>query len=46
MERAGGFRDYLALRQDAAAYEDLLLAMAGDAEAETIRQIERRARGH
>lgn len=48
MQYVGGFRDYLALRAytdevDAMAFDDVLIAMAGDADAEAVSAAERRA---
>ena len=40
MDRAGGFRDYVALRDDPRAHDELLLAMAGEADAQRMREHE------
>lgn len=36
MDRVGGYLDYLALRQDVRAYDDVLIAMAGESSARTV----------
>lgn len=36
MDRVGGYLDYLALRQDVRAFDDVLIAMSGEASARTI----------
>gem|GEM_PF-3951815 len=40
MDRVGGYLDYLALEQDARRYEDVMIVMAGEADAGRIRQME------
>ena len=42
MDRVGGYLDYLALLEDARAYEDVLTAMAGEADAALILRQERK----
>jgi len=36
MDRVGGYLSYLALLQDARAYEDVVLALRGEAQAQKI----------
>ena len=43
MDRVGGLPAYRELLADARAYDDVLIAMMGEAEAERIRDLERRA---
>lgn len=45
MEKAGGYLAYLALLADARAYDDLLIYMAGEADAEKVRELKRKAGG-
>jgi hypothetical protein len=40
MKYVGTLSDYRLLLQDARAYDDVLIAMAGEAEAERIRKLE------
>lgn len=44
MKYVGTYRDYLALLEDARAYDDVLIAMAGDADAAKIANLRRQAR--
>ena len=44
MEYVGGYAAYRALIEDARAYDDVLLAMAGSADAARVMEMERRAR--
>lgn len=41
MDRVGGYLDYLALLEDARAYEDVLIAMRGESDAALILKQER-----
>lgn len=43
MDRVGGFGDYLLLAEDARAFEDVLIAIAGEGEARRIAKLEREA---
>lgn len=45
MDRAGGYLGYLALCEDARAYDDVLIALAGDSDAARIAALERKAAG-
>lgn len=38
MDRVGGYASYVALRADARAYEDVMLAMAAEAKARRIQK--------
>ena len=40
MDRVGGMTSYEALCDDARAYEDVLIAMAGESDAMKIREME------
>lgn len=44
MNYAGGYAAYRALLEDAGAYDDVLAAMAGEADAARVIEMERRAR--
>lgn len=41
----GGYLGYLALESDARAYEDVLIVMAGEADAHRIAELRRKAGG-
>ncbi len=41
MDRVGGYCDYLALRERAQDYDDVLLALAGEADAAKILKMQR-----
>jgi hypothetical protein len=43
MRYVGGYDAYLALREDARAYEEVLDVLAGEAEAERLQALESRA---
>lgn len=43
MDRVGGYLDYLALLEDARAYEDVLIALNGESDAALIRKQQQRA---
>lgn len=43
MDRVGGFISYVALSEDMLAFEDVLVAMAGESDAARIREMENRA---
>jgi len=43
MDRVGGYLAYRALLDDARAFDDVLAAMAGEADAALILKLERRA---
>ena len=45
MDRVGGMEGYRVLCEDARAYDDVLIAMAGEAEAAKIRAMQARAKG-
>ena len=45
MDRAGGYDSYLSLLDDALAYEDVLIVLAGESESRRIRELEERASG-
>lgn len=45
MDRVGGYLDYCALLQDARDLEDVLTVMAGEADAASVRELERKAKG-
>jgi hypothetical protein len=45
MDRVGGFGDLVALEADAARYDDVLIAMAAEAEARRIADQEARRNG-
>lgn len=45
MDRVGGYIGYLALIEDARAYDDVLVALAGEADATSIRELEAKAKG-
>lgn len=45
MDRVGGYLAYLALESDARAYDDVLIAMAGEVDAARIRELRRKASG-
>jgi len=40
MDRVGGYLGYLALLEDARAYDDVLIVLAGEADAARIRALE------
>lgn len=40
MDRVGGYRDLLALEEDALAYDDVVLVMRAEHEARVIRKME------
>lgn len=42
MDRVGGYLAYAALCEDAEAYEDVLIAMAGEADARRWMELERK----
>lgn len=44
MRYVGGYRDYLALMEDERALDDVLIAMAGDAEAARVAELKAKAR--
>ena len=39
MDRAGGYRDLLALEADARRYDDVLIVLAGEADARRIAEM-------
>lgn len=41
MDRCGGYAGYALLREDARAFEDVLIVMAGEHDAEVIRRLEK-----
>lgn len=43
MDRVGGYESYLRLLEDARAYEDVLSALSGEADASRIRDMESRS---
>lgn len=45
MDRAGGYLAYQALLEDARAYDDVLVALAGEADAALILKQETKVRG-
>ena len=45
MQKVGGFTDYLALCGDVRSYGDVLIILAGESEAEQMRQLERQLGG-
>lgn len=45
MDRVGGYLAYAALCEDARAYDDVLIAMAGEADAQRVVELERKAGG-
>lgn len=45
MDRVGGYLSYLALQEDARAFDDVLTVMAGEADAERIAEMQRKAAG-
>lgn len=45
MDRVGGYAAYSALEEDARAYEDVVLAILGEAEAERWKAIREARRG-
>lgn len=45
MDRVGGPLHLAALEGDARLYDDVLIAMAGEAQAQRIAEMERKARG-
>lgn len=44
MDRVGGYLSYLALCEDARAYDDVLDAMAGEADARRMEELERKSK--
>lgn len=44
MDRVGGYLDYLALCEDARAFDDVLAAMNGEADAARIVKVEQEAK--
>lgn len=44
MRYVGGYGDLLALEEDCRAYDDVLLAMGGEAEAMNIAEMQRKAK--
>jgi hypothetical protein len=44
MKYVGGYRDYLALTEDERALDDVLIAMAGEADAHRIADMKARSR--
>lgn len=44
MKYVGGYRDYLALLEDERAFDDVLIAMSGDAEAARVAEMKARSR--
>lgn len=44
MDRVGGYVDYLALCEHSDRYEQVLLAMAGEADAARLEALERKAK--
>lgn len=45
MDRVGGYEAYLALLEDARAYDDVLIAIAGEADAYRMLELEAKAKG-
>lgn len=45
MDRVGGYLSYVALCEDARAYEDVLTVMAGEADAAKVLELQRRSGG-
>lgn len=45
MDRVGGYASYLALRQDARAYDLVRVAIRGEADAEKVQRMERERAG-
>lgn len=45
MDRVGGYTAYLALCEDARAYDDIMLAMHGEADAARVLELERKSKG-
>lgn len=45
MDRVGGYLSFRALETDLRAYDDVLIAMQGEAQASHIREMEARSRG-
>lgn len=43
MDRVGGYLAYVALESDARAYEDVLLVMAGEADARRVADLRQKA---
>lgn len=44
MEKAGGYLDYVALCEDARAYDDVLIILAGEADAGRIASMNKGAK--
>lgn len=43
MDRVGGYLSYVALCEDARAFDDVVAAMNGEADAQRIAELERKA---
>ncbi|MGE3075485.1 MAG: hypothetical protein AB7N24_17350 [Dehalococcoidia bacterium] len=46
MRAVGGYRDYLALCEHSERYEQVVIALAGEADASRMEAIERKARAN
>lgn len=45
MDRVGGYAGYVALQENARAYDDVLTVMAGEADAQRLAEMQRKASG-